>query len=304
MSLEVRGQLCVPGAADAIAVVESATLAANKKEAGGKQQHKRSTSKRLSGEQAKLISGQQSADTNSKQQDTAAPAGNDAEARRQRQGRKRNGAGNQEKSSPPTLANDGASRQQVATSNGDQLNKARGVGKMNEQPLDGYIAFKTNGNHPDDYNKQQHADKLLLNTNGTKLGSQTMANHLASQDDVDGAGETTNNKMTMGHEFEPKDGREFEQLDEDEENRASHENQNSADCDQVVPDDQEAEGDVEEIEADDEDEVDDEASGGRKMFVGGLSWQTGPDGLRDYFGKYGEITEVMIMNDPATRRSR
>lgn len=59
---------------------------------------------------------------------------------------------------------------------------------------------------------------------------------------------------------------------------------------------------AEEVEVEDEDE--EGASGGRKMFVGGLSWQTGPDGLRDYFGKYGEIVEVMIMNDPATRRSR
>lgn len=56
-------------------------------------------------------------------------------------------------------------------------------------------------------------------------------------------------------------------------------------------------------EGDDEDD-EAEAAGGRKMFVGGLSWQTSPDGLRDHFGKYGEIVEVMIMNDPATRRSR
>lgn len=54
-----------------------------------------------------------------------------------------------------------------------------------------------------------------------------------------------------------------------------------------------------ELEGDEEEE-----SSGRKMFVGGLSWQTGPDGLRDHFGKFGQITEVMIMNDPATRRSR
>lgn len=28
------------------------------------------------------------------------------------------------------------------------------------------------------------------------------------------------------------------------------------------------------------------------------------ESLRDYFGKFGEITEVMVMKDPATRRSR
>ncbi|XP_032513958.1 RNA-binding protein Musashi homolog Rbp6 isoform X2 [Danaus plexippus] len=41
-----------------------------------------------------------------------------------------------------------------------------------------------------------------------------------------------------------------------------------------------------------------------KMFVGGLSWQTSPESLRDYFNKFGEITEVMVMKDPTTRRSR
>jgi len=41
-----------------------------------------------------------------------------------------------------------------------------------------------------------------------------------------------------------------------------------------------------------------------KMFVGGLSWQTTPEGLREYFGKYGEISECMVMRDPITKRSR
>ncbi|XP_042146669.1 RNA-binding protein Musashi homolog Rbp6 isoform X8 [Ixodes scapularis] len=41
-----------------------------------------------------------------------------------------------------------------------------------------------------------------------------------------------------------------------------------------------------------------------KMFIGGLSWQTAPEGLREYFSKFGDITEVMVMKDPTTRRSR
>ena len=40
------------------------------------------------------------------------------------------------------------------------------------------------------------------------------------------------------------------------------------------------------------------------MFVGGLSWQTTPEGLKEYFSKFGEISEVMVMKDPTTRRSR
>lgn len=41
-----------------------------------------------------------------------------------------------------------------------------------------------------------------------------------------------------------------------------------------------------------------------KMFIGGLSWQTAPESLREYFSKFGSITEVMVMKDPTTRRSR
>ncbi|XP_056592293.1 RNA-binding protein Musashi homolog 2a isoform X1 [Triplophysa dalaica] len=41
-----------------------------------------------------------------------------------------------------------------------------------------------------------------------------------------------------------------------------------------------------------------------KMFIGGLSWQTSPDSLRDYFSKFGDIRECMVMRDPTTKRSR
>ncbi|KAM7399915.1 hypothetical protein PAMP_019151 [Pampus punctatissimus] len=41
-----------------------------------------------------------------------------------------------------------------------------------------------------------------------------------------------------------------------------------------------------------------------KMFIGGLSWQTSPDSLRDYFNTFGEIRECMVMRDPTTKRSR
>jgi len=41
-----------------------------------------------------------------------------------------------------------------------------------------------------------------------------------------------------------------------------------------------------------------------KMFIGGLSWQTTPESIREYFSAFGELAEVMVMKDPATRRSR
>jgi len=41
-----------------------------------------------------------------------------------------------------------------------------------------------------------------------------------------------------------------------------------------------------------------------KMFIGGLSSQTTADGLREYFSQFGEVTECMVMRDPATKRAR
>lgn len=41
-----------------------------------------------------------------------------------------------------------------------------------------------------------------------------------------------------------------------------------------------------------------------KMFIGGLNPATASEGLRDYFQKFGDIKEVMIMRDPITKRSR
>lgn len=38
-----------------------------------------------------------------------------------------------------------------------------------------------------------------------------------------------------------------------------------------------------------------------KMFVGGLSWQTTPEKLREYFGAYGTVRDVLIMKDPVTQ---
>jgi len=41
-----------------------------------------------------------------------------------------------------------------------------------------------------------------------------------------------------------------------------------------------------------------------KMFIGGLSWQTTTEGLKEYFGRFGELKEAMVMKDPNTKRSR
>jgi RNA-binding protein Musashi len=41
-----------------------------------------------------------------------------------------------------------------------------------------------------------------------------------------------------------------------------------------------------------------------KLFVGGLSWQTTPEKLREYFGQFGTVTDVLVMKDPVTQASQ
>lgn len=38
-----------------------------------------------------------------------------------------------------------------------------------------------------------------------------------------------------------------------------------------------------------------------KLFVGGLSWQTSAERLKEYFGMFGTVTDVLIMKDPMTQ---
>ncbi len=42
----------------------------------------------------------------------------------------------------------------------------------------------------------------------------------------------------------------------------------------------------------------------KKLFVGGLSWGTTDDGLRQAFAGFGEITEAKVITDRDTGRSR
>jgi cold-inducible RNA-binding protein len=42
----------------------------------------------------------------------------------------------------------------------------------------------------------------------------------------------------------------------------------------------------------------------KKLFVGGLSWNTGDAGLLDAFSQYGDVTDAKVVLDRETGRSR
>ena len=42
----------------------------------------------------------------------------------------------------------------------------------------------------------------------------------------------------------------------------------------------------------------------KRLFVGGLSWNTTEDALKDGFAKFGEVTEATVITDRDTGRSR
>lgn len=41
-----------------------------------------------------------------------------------------------------------------------------------------------------------------------------------------------------------------------------------------------------------------------KLFIGGISWDTNEDRLKQYFQTYGEVVEAVIMKDRTTGRAR
>ncbi|PNW75795.1 hypothetical protein CHLRE_12g560300v5 [Chlamydomonas reinhardtii] len=43
---------------------------------------------------------------------------------------------------------------------------------------------------------------------------------------------------------------------------------------------------------------------GGKLFLGGLSWDTTEEKLKEYFAKYGEVQDVVVMRDRVTRKPR
>ncbi|MBA0555566.1 hypothetical protein Golob_025738, partial [Gossypium lobatum] len=41
-----------------------------------------------------------------------------------------------------------------------------------------------------------------------------------------------------------------------------------------------------------------------KLFIGGISWETSEDRLKEYFGQYGDILQTVVMRDKVTGRPR
>lgn len=41
-----------------------------------------------------------------------------------------------------------------------------------------------------------------------------------------------------------------------------------------------------------------------KLFIGGISWETTEEKLKEHFGQYGGVSQAVIMRDKATGRPR
>lgn len=41
-----------------------------------------------------------------------------------------------------------------------------------------------------------------------------------------------------------------------------------------------------------------------KLFIGGISWETSEDKLKDYFSNYGDVLHTVVMRDKITSRPR
>lgn len=41
-----------------------------------------------------------------------------------------------------------------------------------------------------------------------------------------------------------------------------------------------------------------------KLFIGGISWETSEDKLKDYFGGYGEVLQTVVMRDKISGKPR
>jgi len=54
----------------------------------------------------------------------------------------------------------------------------------------------------------------------------------------------------------------------------------------------------------DHSEIDDNSKALGKVFIGGLSWDSSNEGIREYFSRYGEVVDAVIMRDKPSGRSR
>ncbi|XP_047029458.1 heterogeneous nuclear ribonucleoprotein 27C isoform X4 [Helicoverpa zea] len=51
-------------------------------------------------------------------------------------------------------------------------------------------------------------------------------------------------------------------------------------------------------------DMDDDEKGPRKLFVGGLSWETSQENLQRYFSRYGDVIDCVVMKNSESGRSR
>lgn len=128
-------------------------------------------------------------------------------------------------------------------------------------------------------------------------------------DDAKNEFDNNNNGQNMSQEFDSKqDNSQYDENNQDNNDQLGNDDNGNGNDDQNANYDN---GDGNNDQMNDENNQNDDSQSNpmepeqfRKVFIGGLSYKTDDETLKNYFAKYGELVDYVVMKDGQTGRSR